>query len=90
MITLYESMFEDSVEICAAGFPSASKPSVCWDPLQTFRVQGELNETIINYRAHRLRAAHSAASAASSHSVPNPDTDFITTPLQLDMTALID
>ena len=61
----------------AAGFPSTSKSSVCWDPLQTLGVQGEQSESFLHYSADSLREVHSAVGAERSHSFPNPDSDHV-------------
>ena len=57
-------------EFRTVGFPSTSKSSVCWDPLQTLAVQGEQSESFLDYNADSLRAT---AGAERSHSFPNPD-----------------
>ena len=60
-----------------AGFPSTSKSSVCWDPLQTLGVQGKQSESFLYYSTDSLRAVHPAVGAERSHSFLNPDSDHV-------------
>src|SRR5713101_2660389 len=52
---LFTELF-GSVTIYTVGFPSASKISVCWDPLQTLGVHDEQSESVYTTSSHRLQA----------------------------------
>jgi len=41
-----------TVRCCRVGFPRSQVNSVCWDPLQTLRVQDERSESVVYYYRH--------------------------------------